>query len=60
MKYLICALAGFILGSVGVFAQSSFDFGAVPDQRLRSEIQQWWVEKEIRNGNNPYTQKPCQ
>lgn len=60
MKYLACALAGFILGSVGVGAQSLFDFGAIPDQQKRSESQQWWTEKEIRNGNNPYMSKPCQ
>ena len=62
MKYVACLLAGFILGSAGAFAQTDFlDFGAVPDQKLRGEISQWWVEKEIRNGNNPYAPRnPCQ
>ncbi len=62
MKYVACVIGGFVLGSISVFAQSPFlDLGAVPDQTLRGEIQQWWVEKEIRNGNNPYAPRnPCQ
>lgn len=61
MKLCLGFIAGFVLGSVGVFAQSSFlDFGTIPDQTLREETQQWWVEKEIRNGNNPYIpSNPC-
>lgn len=47
-------LAGLILGSTGVYAQSPFlDFGAAR-QDDRAVIQQWHVEKEIRAGNNPY------
>lgn len=61
MKYVACLVAGFVLGSVSVFAQSPFlDFGAVPDLEQRQQLQQWYVEKEIRNGNNPYTSKPCE
>jgi len=62
MKYVACLFAGFILGSAGVFAQTDFlDFGAVPDQKLRGELSQWWIDKEIRNGNNPYAPRnPCQ
>lgn len=61
MKYLACILCGFILGSVSVFAQSPFlDFGAIQDQDLRNQLQQWYTEKEIRNGRNPYTTTPCE
>lgn len=53
-------LAGLILGSTGVYAQSPFlDFGAAR-QKDRAEIQQWWIEKELRNGNNPYGNNPYQ
>ena len=61
MKYIACLLGGFVLGSVSVFAQSPFlDFGAVPDLEQRQQLQQWYTEKEIRNGNNPYALKPCE
>lgn len=61
MKYVACLLGGFILGSVSVFAQSPFlDFGTIQDQDLRNQLQQWHTEKEIRNGRNPYTTKPCE
>lgn len=42
-------------------AQSSFlDFGTIPDQQKRSDIQQWWAEKELRGGRSPFTEsKPC-
>lgn len=61
MKYLACTLGGFILGSVSVFAQFPFlDFGAVPDIEQRQQLQQWYTEKELRNGRNPYTSKPCE
>lgn len=61
MKYFICTLGGFILGSTSLFAQSPFlDFGAEPNLETRQEIQEWYMEKEIRNGNNPYTfNDPC-
>lgn len=58
-------LAGFILGSTGVYAQSPFlDFGAAK-QEDRQDIQQWYIEKEIRAGsnpygNNPYNPRPCE
>lgn len=61
MKLWLGFVAGFVFGSVSVFAQTDFlDFGAVPDQKLRGEISQWWIDKEIRNGNNPYAPRnPC-
>lgn len=52
-------LAGLILGSTSLFAQSPFlDFGAAK-QEDRQDIQQWYTEKEIRAGNNPYNPRPC-
>lgn len=52
--------AGLIFGSTGVYAQSPFlDFGAAR-QEDRAEIQQWYIEKEIRAGNNPYGHSPYQ
>ena len=61
MKLWLGFFAGFVFGSASLFAQTPLlDFGAIPDIQKRSEIQQWWVEKEIRNGSNPFMQKPCQ
>lgn len=58
MRYLACILGGFILGSSALWAQSPFlDFGAAR-QEDRAEIQQWYLEKEIRAGNNPYVNNP--
>ena len=58
MKYIACLVGGFILGSSSLWAQSPFlDFGAT---RLedRAVIQQWWVEKELRAGRNPFGSSP--
>jgi hypothetical protein len=66
MNYVLVAL--FFISGVAVGyginscaqAQSSFlDFGTITDQKKSSEIQQWWVDKEIRNGRNPFVENPC-
>jgi len=60
MKLLCTFFVGFALGSTSIFAQSPFlDFGAIPDVQKRQEIQQWWIEKEILNGRNPFAESPC-
>lgn len=52
---------GVALCSLESNAQSPFlDFGAVPDLEQRQQLQQWYTEKEIRNGRNPYAPKPCE
>jgi hypothetical protein len=62
MKLWLGFVAGFVFGSVSLFAQTPLlDFGAIPDIQQRGEISQWWIEKEIRNGRNPYApSNPCQ
>lgn len=63
--YLFMFGLGLMLGvglcSLEGKAQSPFlDFGAVPDLEQRQQLQQWHVEKEIRNGRSPYTTNPCE
>lgn len=62
--YLLMFGLGLTLGvafcSLEGKAQSPFlDFGAAK-QEDRPEIQQWYLEKEVRAGRNPYTDNPCQ